>query len=178
MPESTCDFRTVTPLILPLPYPVLKVEKEDVSFANVLSINFCGDVSELTAVTQYINNHSLLSQKHCGASKIILGIAMAEMIHLQKIGELICLLGGKLDYKSRWRDGSERLWTPECLKLTSNPRDMLRLGIESENAAIRQYEMHMRVIKDASVNAVLARIVKDEEYHIMLLKLLLGELTE
>ena len=178
MPENNCDFRPVTPLMLPFPYPPIKVEKEDIACANVLSINYCGAVSELTAITQYINNQSCLSQKHCHAAQTILGIAMAEMIHLQKLGELICLLGGTLDYKSRWRDGSEKLWTPECLKLTENPRDMLRFGIESENAAIRQYEMHMRVIKDANVNAVLARIIKDEEYHIMLFKILLRECAD
>lgn len=46
-----------------------------------------------------------------------------------------------------------------------------RIGKE----AIRQYEMHMKMIKDDCVNAVLERIVKDEEYHIMLLRMLLEE---
>lgn len=175
MLESDCNFMGVTPLMLPFPYPPLQVEKQDRDCANVLSINYCGAVSELSAITQYINNQSHLSQKHCTIGKIILGIAMAEMIHLQKLGELICLLGGTLDYKSRWRDGSEKLWTPECLKMSQQPGEMLRLGIESENAAIRQYEMHMRVIKDGNVNAVLGRIVKDEEYHILLLRNMLRE---
>ncbi len=35
--------------------------------------------------------------------------------------------------------------------------------------------MHMKMIKDDCVNAVLERIVKDEEYHIMLLRMLLEE---
>lgn len=32
--------------------------------------------------------------------------------------------------------------------------------------------MHIRMIKDEGVNAVLKRIIKDEEYHIMLLRAL------
>lgn len=175
MPESTCEFRNVTPLMLPMPYPPLTVAKQDISCANVLSIDYCGAVSEMTAVTQYINNESCLSQKNCRAAQIIMGIAMAEMIHLQKLGQLICLLGGTLDYRSRWRDGSEKLWSPDCLKLSVHLPEILKCGLESEHAAIRQYEMHMRVIKDQAVNAVLERIIKDEEYHVMLLKMLMRE---
>lgn len=173
--ENNCEFRNVTPLMLPMPYPPLKVEKESRDCANVLSIDYCGAVSEMTAINQYIHDENCLSHRHCRTAQIILGIAMAEMIHLQKLGTLICLLGGTLDYKARWRDGNEKMWSPDCLKLTANLRDILRFGIESENAAIRQYEMHMRAIREPNVNAVLARIIKDEEYHIMLLKMLLSE---
>lgn len=50
---------------------------------------------------------------------------------------------------------------------------MLVAGIESEREAIRQYRMHMRMMRDSHVNAVLARIMKDEEYHIMILQTLM-----
>ena len=52
---------------------------------------------------------------------------------------------------------------------------MLLADIESERAAIKQYKIHIGLIKDNSVNQVLARIIKDEEYHIMLLQVLLKE---
>lgn len=48
-------------------------------------------------------------------------------------------------------------------------------GIESEKAAINQYRMHMKMIQDDYVNAVLARIIRDEECHIMLLQALSAE---
>ena len=48
--------------------------------------------------------------------------------------------------------------------------------VEAEKGAINQYRMHMKMIKDDYVNAVLARIVKDEEYHIMILQALMQEL--
>ena len=47
---------------------------------------------------------------------------------------------------------------------------MLAADIESEQEAISQYKMHMREIRDEGVNAVLQRIILDEEYHIMLLE--------
>ena len=53
---------------------------------------------------------------------------------------------------------------------------MLLADIEAEKAAIKQYKMHMGQIRDKRVNAVLARIIQDEEYHIMVLGILLGQL--
>ena len=51
-------------------------------------------------------------------------------------------------------------------------------SVEAERAAISQYEAHMRVIEDCYVNAVLARIIQDEEYHIMLLQSLFKDCRE
>ena len=55
-------------------------------------------MSELSAITQYINNQNRMSCEKCPLAKMILGIAVAEMMHLQKLGELIDLLGGEVDY--------------------------------------------------------------------------------
>ena len=62
------------------------------------------------------------------------------------------------------------MWTPQYITMSDNPVSILRAGIQSENEAIQQYRVHMNIINDNYVNAVLARIIKDEEYHIMLLK--------
>ena len=58
---------------------------------------------------------------------------------------------------------------PEQLKA------MLLADMEGEKKAIEQYTMHMHMIDDPCVNATLARIIKDEEYHIMILQTLLNE---
>lgn len=52
---------------------------------------------------------------------------------------------------------------------------MLLADIEAEKAAISQYRMHMKMINDDCVNKVLARIIIDEEYHIMILQALIRE---
>ena len=65
---------------------------------------------------------------------------------------------------------------PEYLTLPQSPEKMILAGIESEKAAIHQYEMHINMINDCDVTAVLKRIIKDEEYHIILLHALLKEL--
>lgn len=172
---NTCSFVNLKPIMMDLPYPPIEVEGKNQVYANLLSVDYCGAVSELSAITQYINNENRLSCEKCPIAKTILGIAMAEMIHLQKLGELIFLLGGKIDFIAKQQNGRQRMWTPEYLTIPENLGKMLMADIEAEKAAINQYRMHINMIKDNHVNAVLARIIKDEEYHIMLLQALLKE---
>ena len=173
---NTCDFSGVRPIMMELPYPPIRVQEKNLAYANLLSIDYCGSVSELSAITQYINNENRLSGDRCSIAKTILGIAMAEMMHLQKLGELILLLGGELDYSVRTQNGRQQMWTPKYLAISNNPREMMMAGIKAEKDAIRQYQMHIKMIGDDDVNAVLARIIEDEEYHIILFHTLLKEL--
>ena len=170
---NTCNFMDVKPIMTALPYPPIQVKEKNRTYANILSFDYCGPVSELSAVTQYINNESRLSHVKCSMAKTILGIAMAEMIHLQKLGELILLLGGNLDFTARQNGGKKIMWTPEYLKLPENAETIVRASIEDEQDAISQYQAHIRMIRDDNVNAVLERIIQDEKYHIMLLKALI-----
>lgn len=159
-----------------LPYPPIQVREKNQAYARLLSFDYCGSVSELSAITQYINNENRMSSEKCPLAKTILGIAIAEMMHLQKLGELIFLLGGTIDFSVKQQNGRQKMWTPEYLTLPMEVRKMLLADIESEKAAISQYRMHIKMIKDDDINAVLARIIKDEEYHIMMLQALLKEL--
>ena len=101
---------------------------------------------------------------------------MAEMVHLKKLGELIFLLGGNIDFVAKYRDGRQKMWTPQFVAINDNAREMLLSDIKGEQDAIEQYKMHIRMIEDDCVTAVLARIIKDEEYHILLLQTLMKEL--
>lgn len=167
---NSCSFAGIKPAMMDLPYPPVQVKEMNPSYANLLSIDYCGSVSELSAITQYINNENRLSCRNCPVAKTFLGIAVAEMMHLQKLGEMIVLLGGTIDFTAKHRNGSRRMWTPEYLTIPENARRMIQADIEAERAAIDQYMMHIRMIRDENVDAVLGRIIKDEEYHIMLLK--------
>lgn len=170
---NDCSMSGMRPVMTPLPYPPIQVKCRNQDYADLLSVDYCGAVSELGAITQYINNENRLSCEHCALARILLGIGMAEMMHLQKLGELIWLLGGKVEFAARQPDGSRKLWTPAYLDLPEQAEEMLRADIESERAAISQYKKHISMIDDYYVNATLARIIEDEEYHIMLLQDLL-----
>ncbi len=170
---NDCNFMGIKPIMMDLPYPAIQVRGKNLSYANLLSLDYCGAVSEMSAITQYINNENRLSCEKCPVAKTLLGIAMAEMMHLQKLGELIVLLGGNINFVAKYRNGGAKMWTPEYLQIPENLKNMLLADIESEKAAIAQYEAHIKMIKDDCVNAVLARIIRDEEYHIMLLRTML-----
>lgn len=175
---NSCSFMNVKPLMLEVPYPPIQVRERNQAYANLLSMDYCGAVSEMSAITQYINNENRMTSEKCSLAQTILGIAMAEMIHLQKLGELIFLLGGSIDYTAKMQNGCSQMWTPQFITIPGNPREMLIADIESEKDAIHQYKMHMGMIRDNCVNAVLARIIKDEEYHIILLQTLMDEWEE
>ena len=117
---NTCNFMNVSPIMVDLPYPQIQVRERNQRYANLLSVDYCGSVSEMTAITQYINSESRLSRERCQMAQTILGIAMAEMIHLQKLAQLILLLGGNVDYVARYRDGQQRLWTPQYITIAEN----------------------------------------------------------
>lgn len=174
---NDCNMAGVRPAMMEFPYPPTQVRCRNPNYANLLSMDYCGAVSEMTALTQYVNNESRISGEHCFLAKTILGIAMSEMIHLQKLGELIVLLGGDVDFTARGQNGKQGLWTPAYLNIPGNIGQMLRADIEGEQAAINQYRMHIGRIEDKYVNAVLARIILDEEYHILLLEALLDKIN-
>lgn len=172
---GNCKFTGMRPAMADLPYPQVQVWGRNQAYANLLSIDYCGQVSELSAVAQYINNENRLSYENCSMAKTILSIAMAEMMHLQKLGELVCLLGGTVDFVAKQQNGRNIIWTPGFLTIPEHAKQMLLADIEAEKAAISQYRMHMKMINDDCVNKVLARIIIDEEYHIMILQALIRE---
>lgn len=173
---NDCNMAGMKPAMLDLRYPPTQVQRRNQEYAALLAYDYCGQVSELSAITQYINNENRLCLIDCQLARTLLGIAMAEMMHLQKLGELIQLLGGEASFSVTQPGGKRVAWTPEYLVLSRDPRRMLCADIEAEQEAISQYRMHIRKIDDECVDAVLRRIIRDEEYHIMLLQGLMAEL--
>ncbi len=169
---NSCSFGGIKPIMMELPYPTIQVWGRNQAYADLLSVDYCGAVSEMSAIAQYINNENRLSCDNCPYARVLLGIAMAEMMHLQKLGELIALLGGSICFEARQCGRKPQMWTPKYLTLPEGADKMIMADIEAERAAIKQYRAHMAMIKDPCVNAVLERIIKDEEYHIMTLKAL------
>lgn len=172
----TCGFDNVRPIMVNYPYPEIKVNAPNLEYANLLSIDYCGSISEMTSIMQYINNENRLSCAKCPVAKSLLGMSMAEMIHLQKLGEMIYLLGGTVGFVAKQRNGGQKMWTPSCLDIPDNLENMIRADMEGESKTINQYRDHMRMIRDDAVNAVLERIIMDEEYHISILQALLKEI--
>lgn len=65
--------------------------------------------------------------------------------------------------------------TPLTNQCSCSVAKTLLADIESEKAAIHQYQIHIKAISDDKINAVLSSIIQDEEYHILILQNLLKE---
>ena len=169
MLTNSCSFMNVRPIMVDLTYPAIQVKEKNAVYANLLCQDYCGSISEMTAITQYINHENYLSLENCMFAQTIIGIAMAEMIHLQKLTELVILLGGTVNFAVQ-NKGRQMKWTPDYIRFSNNYKELLMQDIKGEQDAIAQYQMHIKMIKDDNITAVLKRIILDEEYHLMLLK--------
>ena len=78
---NTCSFAGVRPIMVDLPYPPIQVSEKNQSYADLLKMDYCGGVSELSAITQYINNENRLSSEKCPVAQTILGIAQRARLH-------------------------------------------------------------------------------------------------
>ena len=152
---------------LPEPYPEVKVAGKNPYYAQLLLDDYAGKVSETTAIMQYVHHHMEMEAMPGWqeAADLEEGVSIVEMEHLEMLGETIILLGGI----PRYCDGQQQPWGPHYVEyLDFDPCAQLRADISAEQIAIQQYTAHMRMIQDPNIQALLARIIKDEEYHIQL----------
>lgn len=156
------------------PYPKIQVQEKNEEYAKILSNDFSGNVSEFSAIAQYINHEIRIYSQYNKAHNVIISIAKTEMLHLQIIGKLIVLLGGTLNY-SYHDDNTCSIWTPKFIDYGSNFVNMILLDINNEYKAIKQYEEHIKAIDDKYIKEILKRIIIDEKQHIELLSELLEE---
>ena len=82
---NPCNFAGVKPIMMDLPYPPFQVKEKNPAYANLLSFDYCGSVSEMSAITQYINNENRMSSEKCPLAKAILGIYAYSLCHIRWI---------------------------------------------------------------------------------------------
>ena len=46
--SNQCNFASVKPAMMELPYPELQVTGQNLKYANLLTMDYCGGVSEMT----------------------------------------------------------------------------------------------------------------------------------
>ena len=94
--ENSCNMMGVNPALVQLAYPPIRVSEANQRYAEIIKMDYCGSVSELSAVTQYIHTEICLSNRKCEVAKTILGIAMAEMIFAIK--PVYCMVSDSRSY--------------------------------------------------------------------------------
>lgn len=157
-----------------MPYPEIKVEKKDVSLAKDLLNLYAGEISEDTAVHNYIFQ-MLIMQEDKDIKNILKGIAITEMHHVEILGLLIKELGltplfvGVVNNHTKWFSGEYITYEREWKK-------MLLDNIRLEEISIRNYEEIIAKTKDENIIHILKRIILDERLHIEIFTKLYGQI--
>lgn len=124
--------------------------------------------SEIDAIHMYITQEAIFED----LGETLMGIALVEMKHLDKLADVIDELGGKLDRNN----------STNHINYGKTPKEAIDLAIKSEQDTIKGYEDiidKVRVLpKNDTTNYILqllAKLIADETYHITLLNKVLED---
>lgn len=159
-----------------LPYPEAAADRHSTSAACLLTQDYAGVGSELTAVCGYFYQSLVVRRCDCELSEIFAGIGNVERHHLQMLGELIIAFGGDPQLKEIGRRGTF-CWTSRYVPCCKSIRQMLQMDIESEHKAIEGYSLRLKQLCDEKACAVIERIIADELLHLKLLENCLEKTT-
>lgn len=160
---------------LNIAYPPVKTEGRNLRFAAILSNDYAGMVSEMTAITQYLFQHFIIEDSNKELAAVLECIAVVEMHHLEIIGELITDFGGDPQFRVMGKRNNA-FWSGRYPVYLKNPQRFIKEDIKSEQQAIRNYQMHISLIDDMYVKKVLERIILDEENHIKIFESFLNRI--
>lgn len=150
-----------------LPYPTLEVEK-NLNDSKLLLPSYGGSGSEITAIMTYSYQHFIVKDKKI--EDALSGIAVAEMKHMELLGEAITALGGYPVI------GGRTYWNGSYVNYTLEPKRFLKQNIIAEENAILNYEKTILNLSQDSLKQMLERIILDEEIHIKIFKELLSSI--
>lgn len=156
-----------------IPYPKIQVERKDIEIAKDLLNAYAGRVSEDSAIHDYV--FQMMMQDNEDIKKILKGISIVEMHHLEILGKLIYALGLTPLFASV-EDNHTKWFSGEYVNYEKNWEQTLRDNIYQEEAAIRNYEKIILKTKDEIVKHILKRIILDERVHIEIFTKLLAQI--
>lgn len=151
------------------PYPTIKVERPNYYYAQLLKEDYCGAISELSAVLLYSYQHIVSDASLKEYAELIHCISIVEMYHLELLGETIQQLGGSAEFANdNLKTDTKIPWTSSYINDATDLKTMLELDIESERQAIENYEHHITMINDHYIQNLLLHIIEDEKLHLQL----------
>ena len=164
---------------LDIPYPEIRVEEKNAYYADLLSQDYAGEVSETTASLLYSYQHFDMFKDNKNFSDIVEEISIVEMKHLEMLGKTIKLLGKEPVYKTcEASRGDCIMWNANYVDYSISLKDMLKVDIYSEKTAIKTYEHHKKMINDKYIKQMLDRIILDEKRHLEIFQTLYDELCK
>ena len=161
------------PLICDLPYPSCDTLTKDIRSGNIISFAYATLRGELTAILQYTYHHFFFNLIDETYAETLMAIAQAEMIHLDILGKTMLKLGVNPRYVQC--PHTNNFYNTSTVSQATSPQKMLMDDIQGELNAIADYQKMLFVLKNEQVEAIIQRIILDEQLHLEKLKELLSK---
>ena len=156
------------PLICDLPYPSTDTLTKDVKSGQIISFAYATLRGELTATLQYVYHHFYFGEIEQTDAEILMAIAKAEMIHIDILGTAMLKLGVSPKYVQV--PNSCNYYSTCTVSQSTTPQKMLMDDIQGELNAIADYQKMLFILKNEQVEAIIQRIILDEQLHLEKLK--------
>ncbi len=161
----------------PSPYPPLRVECENPAYAAEMLSNIGSCDSEMSAVSLYIYNNTILADRSEEFAHIFHKISIVEMRHLDIFAHLAHMLGAD---PRLWTCNGRRpcYWSPACNHYHLQTEALLKNSLQREQNTILKYRRQAEQIRDAYIVDMLNRIILDEQLHVQIFCEMLEELRQ
>jgi len=148
-----------------IPYPSINNVKPNPSYAQIISDAYAGQGSETTAIAQYWS-HRYFVKYVPDVYVAYKYITIVETTHLELLGNLIQTLGvNPLFYSYETR----QYWSGNYPDYQLALNQIILSDIQGEREAIAHYNRIINSIDEKSIQALVLRIILDEEKHIEVL---------
>ncbi|MCI9234139.1 MAG: long-chain fatty aldehyde decarbonylase [Bacilli bacterium] len=149
------------------PYPKPRVTCKNIEYAKILLQDYAGESGEDSAIHLYMFQNLILREQYPQIANNLFYISVIEMHHLKLLGETIELLGVTPEYITYEANSDNKIyWTSKNINYTTSICDILKLDIEKESHAIKEYQAHYQAITDPYIRELLLRIIEDEKVHL------------
>ena len=148
-------------LMADLPYPQVEVDCQSACDVRCIMDLYAGADSELTAIIQYMYQSYIIGEVNEDFHHMLEHIAMAEMKHMELLGECIVALGG-----TPVTGGNRQFWNGSMVNYSKDPVALLDSDIKLEEKAICAYKRAVRCVDNYSIKELLERIIIDEKLHL------------
>lgn len=158
------------PLTLPQPFPSTEDLGEDAYSLRLISPAYASPTGELNAILQYVY-HSFFfkSRGYADVAEKLVSIAVAEMLHLNLLGQTILALGAPPVYCRCPYNGFD-FYSAKYVAYSRSLRFMLEDDIIGERQAVCQYDHMLKRLKNVQVKEIVSRIREDEILHLRTLE--------
>ncbi len=154
--------------------PVNEIVRDAYSL-KIISPAYATSTGELNAVLQYVYHSFFFAQKgYEEIAQTLLSIAVAEMFHLETLGETILALGAAPVY-SQFPGTCFNFYSTKYVSYSRTLREMLEDDILGERMAISGYEKMLKKLKSENIKTIISNILDDEKLHLETLEKLLAD---